>query len=114
MKDNLILKTTAVVLAIAVFISANDAKDIRRSEQSTVCGPCQDNSSFSYVFILRGCGDHKSYMYIDLLSPNGSSNVVAKKYANPLDIRGKALHNYIYTTLLQIPIMYSSYITTTV
>ena len=100
MQDNLIVITTTVALVIAIFISTSDAEQIQRSSGNpppTACGPCQDNSNFSYVFVLRGRYNQRSYMYIDLSSPSGSHNVVAKKYANPLDIRGKALHNYMHT-----------------
>ena len=94
--------TTAVALVMAIFISTSDAEQTGRSlgnppsKRSTVCGPCQDNSNFSYVFVLKGCHDQRSYMYIDLLSPNGSRNVVAKKYANPLDIRGNTITYILY------------------
>ena len=104
MQDNLIVIVTAVVLALATFISTSDARHMQsrfnRRDQGAVasnsestCGPCPDDSNFSYVYILRGRHDYKSYLYIDLLSPNGCCDVVAKKYANPLDIRGKILSN---------------------
>ena len=100
MQDNLTVITTTVALVIAIFISTSDAEQIQRSSGNpspTACGPCQDNSNFSYVFVLRGRYNQRSYMYIDLHSPNGSSNVVAKKYVNLLDIRGKVLYNYMHT-----------------
>ena len=104
MQYNLIVITTAVVLALAIFISTSDARHIQSqfnrrdqdavgSSSESVCGPCPDSSNFSYVFIQRESRDYKSYMYIDLLSPNGCCDVVAKEYANPLDIQGKMLNN---------------------
>ena len=101
MQDNLIVMATAVVVALAIFISTSDAQHIHprpssnppsRFGSSSACGPCQDNSNFSYVFVLRGSDDNSSYLFIDLTSPDGCCDVVAKYDANPLDIRGKVLH----------------------
>ena len=104
MQINLILITTAVILALAIFIPTSDARHIpsqfnRRDQDSvaskseSVCGSCPDGSNFSYVYILRGNDSHKSYMYVDLLSPNGCCDVIAKDVSNPLDIRGNMLNN---------------------
>ena len=110
MQDNVIVIATAVVLALAIFISTSDARHIRAEGQSvnpsrgsggrgsnSVCGPCQDksNSNFAYVFVLRGSNDNRSYMFIDLT--DGCCDVVAKYGANPLDIRGKVVYNNLYT-----------------
>ena len=109
MQDNVIVMATAVVVALAIFISTSDAHHIRAQRQlinppdgfggrgsNSVCGPCRDksNSNFAYVFVLRGSHDNKSYMFIDLTSPDGCCDVVAKYGANPLDIRGKVLYNH--------------------
>ena len=104
MQSNLIVITTAVVLAMATFISTSDARHIQSrfnrrdqdaalSNSKSTCGPCQDGSNFSHVFILRGTPEDISYMYTDLHSPNGCCDVIVKKKANPLDIRGKRLNN---------------------
>ena len=103
MQYNLIVIATAVVLALAIFISTSDARHIqsrlnRRDQDASSesnCGPCPDNSNFSYVYILRESRNFKSYLYIDLLSSNGCCDVVAKEHANPLDIQGKMLNNCI-------------------
>ena len=96
--------TTAVALALAIFISTSDARHIHGTTtvsqpspntgntfgSKPECGPCQ-GSNFSNVLILRG--DSKSYMFVDLLSTNECCNVIAKdsESVNPLDIRGKRL-----------------------
>ena len=105
MQVNLILVTTAVILALAIFIPTSDARHIpsrfnRRDQESvasnseSVCGSCPDGSNFSYVYILRGNDSHKSYMFVDLLLPNGCCDVIAKDVSNPLDIQGNMLNNY--------------------
>lgn len=96
--------TTAVALALAIFISTSDARHIHRTTtvsqpsphtgntfgSKPECGPCQ-GSNFSNILILRG--GSKSYMFVDLLSTNGCCNVIAKdsESVNPLDIQGKKL-----------------------
>ena len=105
MQEKLIVITTAVALALAIFISTSDARHIHGTTTvsqpspphtgNTVgskpeCGPCQ-GSNFSNVLIRRE--DSRSYMFVDLLSTNECCNVIAKdsESVNPLDIRGKRL-----------------------
>ena len=120
MQIKLISIIIAISLAVAIFISTSDARHIpsqfnRRNQEAvnsnskSACGPCPDDSNFSQVHILRGNDNHKSYMFVDLLSPNGCCDVIAKDISNPLDIRGKVPNNCTHITMDTVTCSYNSY-----